>query len=211
MWPVSWASTPITWFGVSASMSVPALMKMRRPSATNALNERWLMITTWMFCCARPAAFRIGWVYSRSNCSISASRTIGGPACLRAWACAGDGPATQWLAAIASETATASGREGRLAMRCDRLFGQGHADLKFRARGPGRPAAGGFVAAIDNTPVCRAHPAWNWPHCAWPGKLIPRSRPHRWYCNRSRRMRQQRGGRSPCNGRLNRCWKRRNG
>ncbi len=44
------------------SISAPALMKMRRPSATKALNERSLMITTWMFCWERPAAFRSGCV-----------------------------------------------------------------------------------------------------------------------------------------------------
>ncbi len=32
-----------------------------RPS-TKALNARSLMMTTWMFCCARPAARRIGGV-----------------------------------------------------------------------------------------------------------------------------------------------------
>ena len=54
MWPVSWASTPIIWFGVSASISAPALMKMRLASTTKALKERSLMMTTWMFCCAEP-------------------------------------------------------------------------------------------------------------------------------------------------------------
>ena len=72
------------------------------------------MITTWMFCCASPAAFRIGWVYSRSSCSISASRMIGGPAAAARLRLRRRAPATQWLAAIASETATAIGREGRL-------------------------------------------------------------------------------------------------
>ena len=79
MWPLSCASTPITSFGVLACISAPELMKMRWPSATKALNERSLMMITWTFCWARPAALRIGWVYSRSSCSISASRMIGGP------------------------------------------------------------------------------------------------------------------------------------
>src|SRR5262249_24100201 len=56
MWPVSCASTPMIWFGVSARSRAPALMKMRLASITNALNERSLMMTTWLFCCARPAA-----------------------------------------------------------------------------------------------------------------------------------------------------------
>ena len=46
MWPVSCASTPITSFGTFASTSAPALMKMRRPSITKALNERSLMMVT---------------------------------------------------------------------------------------------------------------------------------------------------------------------
>ena len=52
----------MTSFGTFASISAPALMKMRRPSITKALNERSLMMVTWMFCCARPAARRIGCV-----------------------------------------------------------------------------------------------------------------------------------------------------
>ena len=55
MWPVSCASTPMIWFGVSASISAPALTKMRRPSATKALNDRSLMMTTCTFCWASPA------------------------------------------------------------------------------------------------------------------------------------------------------------
>ena len=39
MWPVSCASTPITSFGTFASINAPALMKMRRPSITKALND----------------------------------------------------------------------------------------------------------------------------------------------------------------------------
>ena len=39
MWPVSCASTPMIWFGVLASISAPALTKMRRPSITKALND----------------------------------------------------------------------------------------------------------------------------------------------------------------------------
>ena len=39
MWPVSCASTPMISFGVSASISAPALMKMRRPSVTKALKR----------------------------------------------------------------------------------------------------------------------------------------------------------------------------
>ena len=163
MWPVSCASTPITWFGISASIIVPALMKMRRPSATNALNERELMITTWMFCCARPAAFRIGWVYSRSSCSISASRMIGGPPPRRGCACAG--LATQWLAAIASEATIAVAWERRRRRGVIVRFGQGHAELKFRGFGLLR-ARCRCDLPLDNTLVCRAHPAWNWPHCA---------------------------------------------
>ena len=62
MWPVSCASTPMISFGTFASISAPALMKMRLASITKALNERSLMMVTWMFCCARPAARRIGWV-----------------------------------------------------------------------------------------------------------------------------------------------------
>ncbi len=79
MWPVSCASTPMIWFGVCDSISAPALTKMRLASTTKALNVRSLMMTTRMFCWARPAARRIGWVYSRSSCSISASRMIGRP------------------------------------------------------------------------------------------------------------------------------------
>ena len=37
------------------------------------------MITIWIFCFSRPAARRIGRVYSRSNCSVSVSRSSGGP------------------------------------------------------------------------------------------------------------------------------------
>ena len=62
MWPVSCASTPMIWFGVSDSISAPPLTKMRRPSATKALNERSLMMTTWTFCWARPAVRRMGCV-----------------------------------------------------------------------------------------------------------------------------------------------------
>ena len=51
---------------------------MRRPSATKALKTLSLMITIWMFCFSRPAARRIGRVYSRSNCSASVSRITGG-------------------------------------------------------------------------------------------------------------------------------------
>src|SRR5258708_3584068 len=52
---------------------------MRRPSATKALKTLSLRITTWMFCFSRPAVRRIGRVYSRSSCSASVSRMIGGP------------------------------------------------------------------------------------------------------------------------------------
>ena len=48
--------------------------------------------TTWIFCLPRLAARRIGLVYSRSNCSISASRMIGRPAFFgKACACAAAG------------------------------------------------------------------------------------------------------------------------
>ena len=62
MWPVSCASTPMIWFGVCDCISAPALTKMRLASITKALKLRSLMMTTWMFCWARPAARRIGWV-----------------------------------------------------------------------------------------------------------------------------------------------------
>src|SRR6266403_6018512 len=56
-------------------------MKMRRPSATKALKAFSLRITTWMFCFSNPAVRRMGRVYSRSSCSASVSRMIGGPFC----------------------------------------------------------------------------------------------------------------------------------
>ena len=59
-WPVSCANTPMISFGVRASNSAPALMKMWRPSMTKALKARSLSTTTLTFCLARPAARRIG-------------------------------------------------------------------------------------------------------------------------------------------------------
>src|SRR5258708_5164134 len=91
------------WLGVSASRRAPPFTKMGRPSATKALNERSLMMTTWIFCCVRPATRRIGWVYSLSNCSISASRMIGGPLC----ACAGRLAPTSALAVTTATTRAA--------------------------------------------------------------------------------------------------------
>ena len=71
--PVSCASTPMIWFGVSDCSTAPWLTKMRRPSATKALKAPSLRMTIWMFCFSSPAARRIGRVYSRSNCSDSVS------------------------------------------------------------------------------------------------------------------------------------------
>ena len=45
IWPVSWASTPMISFGVSASMSAPTLTKIFCPLATKALKERSLTRT----------------------------------------------------------------------------------------------------------------------------------------------------------------------
>src|SRR2546430_5071109 len=70
---------------------------MRWPSATKALKPFSLRITTWMFCFSRPAVRRIGRVYSRSSCSASVSRMIGGP--FSGSASAGD------IGAMASATA----------------------------------------------------------------------------------------------------------
>ena len=50
------------------------------------VEEASLTITIWMFCFSRPAARRIGRVYSRSSCSVSVSRRTGGP--LPSCACA---------------------------------------------------------------------------------------------------------------------------
>ncbi len=74
IWPVSCASTPISWLGVSVRMIRPVLMKMRWPPATKALSElSWtIMISTALG--SRPAAFQIGVTKVRMVFSISASR-----------------------------------------------------------------------------------------------------------------------------------------
>ena len=100
----------MSWFGVVACISAPELTKMRCASMTNALNDLSLMMTTCTFCWASPATRRIGCEYSRSSCSISASRIIGMPAldpvCARAGAlaqrdCGGGGQATAREAGLA--------------------------------------------------------------------------------------------------------------
>ena len=136
------------------------------------------MITTWMFCWARPAALqdRLG-VFAQQllDLGVADDRRA---AAARAAPAPGAAADSQWLAASASAAATAIGRDGGLRARS-----AGSAKvmriLKFQARGPCRPPSAGSSPIIDNTSVCRAHPAWNRPHCAVPGKLIPRSRPRR--------------------------------
>ena len=74
MWPLSCASTPISWLGVSVRMIRPVLMKIRWPPATKALSVlSWtIMISTALG--SRPAAFQIGVTKVRIVFSISASR-----------------------------------------------------------------------------------------------------------------------------------------
>ncbi len=52
--------TPMTWFGVLASINVPACMNMLWPSTTKALKARSLTIWIWMFCEPSPAARKMG-------------------------------------------------------------------------------------------------------------------------------------------------------
>ena len=60
MWPVSWAMTPITSFGVLACISAPVFMNTLRPSTTKALKLSCLMMRMATFCAPRPAALKIG-------------------------------------------------------------------------------------------------------------------------------------------------------
>ena len=110
------------WFGVSASISAPALTKMRRASATNALKARSLMMTTCTFCFCSPAVFSSGWVYSRSSCSISASRMSGMPC-----ACAGGALAITSAAAVTIATARHAGVErfALVGLRASIISGKG--------------------------------------------------------------------------------------
>ena len=148
MCPVSCASTPITWFGVSASISVPALMKMRRPSATNALKDA-LVDDHDLDVLLRQAGSlqdRLG-VFAQQllDLGIADDRRPGLPAWLGLRRSAA---ASQWLATIASETATAIIREGRLwrvaIVRSARV-------MRVRSSGP----AGALPARCQR--LCRSH------------------------------------------------------
>src|ERR1700687_6050038 len=114
-----------------------------------------------MFWLLRPATLRIGAAYSRSSCSISASRIIGMPALEPFCARAGT-PASVTAAAVTSATAREAGLAGRALLgglarfiwdsggpsaRTQTMDGAGHRQRQ----------AGGFAAAkprVTRTAEC---------------------------------------------------------
>ncbi len=60
MWPVSWAITPITWFGESARINRPVLMNMFIPGVTKALIRLSLTRCTLIAAASSPAALKTG-------------------------------------------------------------------------------------------------------------------------------------------------------
>ena len=87
MWPVSWASTPMIWFGVCdfdqrAGVDEDAAAVDHEGVVGAVVDQHDADVLLGR----GPPPRRIGAVYSRSSCSISASRITGRPpprACAR--------------------------------------------------------------------------------------------------------------------------------
>src|SRR5262249_4390001 len=102
-----------------------------------------------MFCRVRPATRRMGWVYSLSNCSISASRMIGGPCSART------GSAMSAIAVTAAITRAAGAARCVLLGLLDPIMLAGLAAFSGASGGPQH------VNAARITPDCGISTAGN--------------------------------------------------
>src|SRR5436853_286818 len=95
-----------------------------------------------MFCCARPATRRMGCVYSRSSCSISASRMSGSPL---ARSCGAAGPTDAANAAAGSAVAPFMVMDVMAAAA--RLEAQGRRIVHMEVGQPAAPPPSSAIAA----------------------------------------------------------------